>query len=65
MMGKKMKDWLKLCMGWWDRVCGEGGEELGGGRKELGWKGDGDKVEGGKNKMDGGLELMEKMGMEY
>ena len=52
-------------MAWWHTLCAEGGDQFGGGTKTLPWNGDADKLQATKNKMDAGLEFMQKMGIEY
>ena len=64
-MGKKMKDWLKFAMAWWHTLCAEGSDQFGGGTKKFPWKGNPDKVQAAKDKMDAGFEFMQKMGIEY
>ena len=64
-MGKKMKDWLKFSMAWWHTLCAEGADQFGGGTKNFPWKGNPDKVQAAKDKMDAGFEFMQKMGIEY
>ena len=63
-MGKKMKDWLKFSMAWWHTLCAEGADQFGGGTKNFPWKGNPDKVQAAKDKMDAGFEFMQKMGIE-
>ena len=64
-MGKKMKDWLKFSMAWWHTLCAEGSDQFGGGTKNFPWKGNSDKIQAAKDKMDAGFEFMQKMGIEY
>ena len=64
-MGKKMKDWLKFSMAWWHTLCAEGSDQFGGGTKQFPWKGNPDKLQAAKEKMDAGFEFMQKIGIEY
>ena len=64
-MGKKMKDWLKFSMAWWHTLCAEGSDQFGGGTKKFPWKGNPDKLQAAKEKMDAGFEFMQKIGIEY
>ena len=64
-LGKKMTDWLKFSMAWWHTLCAEGADQFGGGTKKFPWKGNPDKVQAAKDKMDAGFEFMQKMGIEY
>ena len=55
-MGKKMKDWLKFSMAWWHTLCAEGSDQFGGGTKQFPWKGNPDKLQAAKEKMDAGFD---------
>ena len=64
-LGKPMKEWLKFAMAWWHTLCAEGGDQFGGGTKSFPWKGNPDKVQAAKDKVDAGFEFMQKIGIEY
>ena len=64
-MGKKMKDWLRFSMAWWNTLCAEGGDQFGGGTKTFPWNEASDPLEAAKEKMDAGFEIMQKLGIEY
>lgn len=63
--GKKMKDWLRFSMAWWHSLCAEGNDPFGQGTKTQAWKGDPDRLQAARNKMDAGFEFMQKIGIEY
>ena len=64
-LGKPMKEWLKFAMAWWHTLCAEGGDQFGGGTKSFPWKGNPDKVQAAKDKVDAGFEFIQKIGIEY
>lgn len=63
--GRKMKDWFKFSMAWWHTLCAEGGDQFGGGTKTFPWNEGATPLERGKNKMDAGFEIMQKLGINY
>lgn len=63
-MGKPMKEHLKFAMSWWHTLCAKGADQFGGNTMHRLWE-DKDPVVEAKNKVDAGLELMEKLGIEY
>ena len=63
--GKKMKDWLRFSMAWWHTLCQASGDQFGGQTRSYEWDKAGDAVQRGKDKMDAGFELMDKLGIEF
>ena len=64
-MGKKMKDWLRFWMAWWQTLCGAAGDQFGGQTRSYEWDKADDAVQRAKDKMDAGFEIMQKLGIEY
>ena len=64
-LGKPMKDWLRFAMAWWHTLCAEGADQFGGGTKQFPWNTGADELEIAKNKVDAGVEIMEKLGIDY
>ena len=64
-LGKTMAEWLKFAMAWWHTLCAEGADQFGGGTKTFPWNGAACPIQAAKDKVDAGLEFMQKMGIEY
>lgn len=64
-LGKPMKDWLRFAMAWWHTLCAEGADQFGGGTKQFPWNTGADELEIARNKVDAGVEIMEKLGIDY
>ena len=63
--GKKMKDWFKFSMAWWNTLCADGGDPFGPGTKSFDWAKGASALEIAKQKLDAGFEFMQKIGIEY
>ena len=64
-MGKKMKDWLRFAMAWWHTLGQASGDQFGGQTRSYAWDRATDPIQRGKDKMDAGFELMDKLGIHY
>ena len=64
-LGKPMKEWLKVAMAWWHTLCAEGADQFGGGTKKFPWNEGSDVMTVAKQKADAGFEIMQKLGIEY
>ena len=63
--GKKMKDWLKFAMAWWHTLGAASGDQFGGQTRSYEWDKADSALQRAKDKMDAGIEIMEKLGIHY
>lgn len=64
-MGKPMKDHLRLAIAYWHTFCNEGGDPFGIGTKDFPWNKSPDPAQRAQEKMDAAFELISKLGLEY
>lgn len=63
--GKTMAEHFKFAMAWWHTLCGTGGDPFGPGTIKHPWDAAKDPVQRAKDKVDAGLELLDKLGLDY
>lgn len=64
-MGKPMKDHLRLAIAYWHTFCNDGGDPFGMGTKDFLWNESPDPMSRAQEKMDAAFELISKLGLEY
>ncbi|MEM9835408.1 MAG: xylose isomerase [Bacteroidota bacterium] len=63
--GKTMGEHFKFAMAWWHTLCGTGGDPFGPGTIDFPWDAAPDPVQRGKDKIDAGFEILDKLGLDY
>lgn len=63
--GKTMGEHFKFAMAWWHTLCNTGGDPFGPGTAIYPWLAAEDPVQRAKDKIDAGLEILEKLGLDY
>jgi xylose isomerase len=63
--GKTMGEHFKFAMAWWHTLCNTGGDPFGPGTAVYPWLAAADPVQRAKDKIDAGVEILEKLGLDY
>ncbi|MCL4151769.1 UNVERIFIED_CONTAM: hypothetical protein GTU68_016742 [Idotea baltica] len=63
--GKTMGEHFKFAMAWWHTLCNTGGDPFGPGTAVYPWLQATDPVQRAKDKIDAGVEILEKLGLDY
>jgi xylose isomerase len=63
--GKTMGEHFKFAMAWWHTLCNTGGDPFGPGTAVYPWLAATDPVQRAKDKIDAGVEILEKLGIDY
>ncbi|WP_020569444.1 xylose isomerase [Neolewinella persica] len=63
--GKTMGEHFRFAMAWWHTLCNTGGDPFGPGTAIYPWLAAADPVQRAKDKIDAGVEILEKLGLDY